>query len=81
MHRMHKSTPPNRLREVRTHRGVKLITIAAACDVDTTTVARWQNKGIPADHLPTVAETLNVNVPYLTGWSSTDGPYVPPVAA
>lgn len=79
MHPMHKATPSNRLRQVRAQRGIKRTEVAAACVVDTSTVARWENGGeIPWDKLGTVGRLLDVSVPYLIGWSSTDEPYTEP---
>lgn len=69
MHGMHPSTPPNRLRELLADRELRLIDVAARCRVDQSTAYRWQSGFIPQKHLAAIAELLDVDVPYLAGWS------------
>ena len=72
MHGVHNDLPRNRLRELVEQRGLKLVDVAALCRVDQSTVWRWQEAGIPRQHVVKVAGLLGVTVPYLDGW--TDDP-------
>ena len=60
----------HRLAELSAERRVRLVKLAAACDVDQSTVLRWR-KGenvIPSDKLPILAGVLGVTVSELMGW-------------
>lgn len=78
MHGMHTATPANRLRELRDRNGVELIDVAFACRVHPSTVSRWQDGLIPQDQLATIAQLLNVSVPFLAGWSHVEEPFSAP---
>lgn len=69
MQDMHAEVPANRLRELLEQRGLKLVDVAAKCRVSESTVWRWQAGGIPRQHVAKIAELLDVDVPYLDGWS------------
>lgn len=72
MHGVHTEVPKNRLRELLTRRGLRLIDVAAKCRVAESTAWRWQDGGIPRQHVAKVAEMLDVSVPYLDGWSDNE---------
>jgi transcriptional regulator with XRE-family HTH domain len=71
--------PPNRLEELREARGLKRVHLAAAFDVDQSTIFRWErNGGIPDEAKLRLAEFFEVNPAYLMGWIDHDSE---PVAA
>jgi transcriptional regulator with XRE-family HTH domain len=68
---MQKQLPPNRLRALREERGLKLVHLAVLCDVDVSTISRWENGEIPQKYLAVLAAKFDVDVPYIAGWTQT----------
>lgn len=64
--------PANRLREIRIARGIRLTDLAHECRVDPSTVQRWERSVITWRHVPTIAQMLDVSVPYLLGMSDEE---------
>lgn len=65
--------PQNRIREIRTQRGLRLAQIAAPLDVDQSTVYRWEEgANIPDSQKFALAVVLETDVPYLMGWTEKE---------
>lgn len=70
---MQKQAGKNRLRALRTERGLKLYDVAAAVRADPATIHRWETgatRTIPDDTKLALAEFYGVPVPYLMGWDN-----------
>jgi hypothetical protein len=83
MHGVHTQSPPNRIAELLASRpDVKLVHLAAFCDVSESTANRWQSGYTPLpDHQKArVAEFFGVTRAYLMGWD-TDSPAPQPNGA
>ena len=65
--------PPNRLRELREARGIKLVQIAALVDRDQSVVFQYENGkvGVPDRAKLILADFYDVNVEYLMGWDQS----------
>lgn len=66
--------PPNRIRQLRTARGLSLAGLAAEMFVHESTVSRWESgeSGIPDHRKQQLAEFFEVSVLELMGWDSPD---------
>jgi transcriptional regulator with XRE-family HTH domain len=63
----------NRIAECRKAKGLRPSQVAAAFEVDQSTVWRWETTGrVPVEKLPALAEMLGVSVEYLMGWDAFD---------
>jgi DNA-binding transcriptional regulator YiaG len=64
------TSPPNRIRELRNARGLRLVHLAAHCDVDQSTAHRWEvgDSQIPDEQKFRIARYLDVTVSHLMGW-------------
>lgn len=58
----------NRIKELREQRGMKRSKVAAAFDVDQSTIYRWEAGGPPVHVIPDLARLLDVTPAYLMGW-------------
>lgn len=66
---------PNRLRGLRTGRGLSLASLAELVGVHESTVSRWESgeSGIPDPRKQQLAEMFDVSVSYLMGWDEPNG--------
>ena len=66
---------PNRIRELRTSRGLSLAVLAAELGVHESTVSRWESgeSGVPDRQKVRLADFFDVSVPYLMGWDAPNG--------
>ena len=67
--------PPNRIREMRQARGLRLVDLVAHFRKSESTIARWEtSRTSPSDaDKIRLAELLETTVPYLFGWTDDDG--------
>ena len=66
---MQSKESPNRLRQLREGRDLKLYDLASALRVDTSTIYRWeQGNAIPDRRKLQLADFFGVPVAYLMGW-------------
>lgn len=65
--------PANRIKEIRLRKGLILSELAGALRVDQSTVYRWEQGGAIADEDKfRLAALLEVDAPYLMGWSAEE---------
>lgn len=67
---MHTQPTRNRLAQLREAKGEKRYHLAAAIDIDPSTIFRWEKgqSGIPDDVKLKLAERYGVSVEHLMGW-------------
>lgn len=67
--------PRNRIRALRTERGLSLAQLAAEIGVHESTISRWESgeSGVPDHRKVQLADFFDVPVPYLMGWDGPDG--------
>jgi transcriptional regulator with XRE-family HTH domain len=58
----------NRIRELREGKGIRQVHMAAAFNVDQSTVHRWEQIGPPAQVIPDLAKYLEADPSYMMGW-------------
>lgn len=58
----------NRIKELREERGFKRSKVAAAFDVDQSTIYRWEHSGPPTHVIPELARLLGADPAHLMGW-------------
>lgn len=66
---------PNRLRALRTSKGISLAKLGVEIGVHESTISRWESgeSGIPDHRKQQLAEYFHVSVPWLMGWTDGDG--------
>lgn len=71
---MHTQSAPNRIAELVEERGFRLVHVAAHCNVDQSTVWRWQQgrTAIPDTQKLRLAKLFGVSVSHLMGWNEAD---------
>lgn len=73
MHGNQGDSCPTRLAELISRDGIKRSRVAAHCDVDQSTLFRWQKGApIPDSQKVRLAELFDVSVPYLMGWDAPE---------
>lgn len=62
----------NRIKELREEKGFKRSKVAAAFDVDQSTIYRWEHSGPPTHVIPELAQLLEAEPAYLMGWTDQE---------